>query len=692
MAEPIPATARTGPVKGACPHDCPDACAWEVTVEDGAAVRLAGSRAHPFTRGALCAKVNRYLDRVYSPERVLQPLRRVGGKSEGAFRPVGWDEALTEIAGRLRAVLATHGGEAVLPYSFAGNQGVIEYGGMGNRFFARLGASRLARTICGSTAAAGVRATLGATYGILPEDVVQSRFILLWGTNTVVTNVHLWPFIRRGREAGARLVVIDPLRTRTAAEADWHVRPIPGTDAALALGMMHVIVAEGLHDADYVERHTVGFDRLRDRLAEYPPSRAADLCGVPADEIVALARAYATTRPAVIRTLVGPEKHPEGGMLLRTIACLPALVGAWRERGGGLLPSTAELFLKALAIDAVEMPQLASHKTRLINMVQLGRALTDPALRPPILVLFVYNANPAVIAPNQGLVVQGLRREDLFTVVHDLFLTDTARYADFVLPATSFVEEWDLVTSWGHQYLSLNRPAIAPRGEAVSNTELFRRLASVMGFDEPCFRETEQDLIRAALGSGHPYLKGVTFERLLEEGWAPLALPADWRPFAEGGFPTSSGKCELYSERLAARGLDPLPGYRPPAGDGYPLVLISAKSALHFLNSSYAHLPRHARAEGEPHLDMHADDAAARGIRDGELVRAHNRRGSVVLRARVGDGVRPGVVAMPHGWWPSRSPSGASANALTSDGLADLGGGSDLYSTRVEVERVTTSS
>jgi anaerobic selenocysteine-containing dehydrogenase len=687
MAGAGPATGTSGVVKGACPHDCPDACAWEVTVENGVAVRLAGSRTHPVTRGVLCAKVNWYLDRVYSPERVLRPLRRAGPKGAGAFQPVSWDEALGEIAARLAAVVARDGGEAVLPYSFAGNQGLVQYGSMDRRFFARLGASRLARTICGSTAGAGVTATLGTSVGILPEDVVHSRFIVLWGTNTVVTNVHLWPFVRRAREAGARLVVIDPLRTRTAAEADWHVRPLPGADAALALGMMHVIVAEGLHDADYLARYTVGFEPLRERLREYSPERAAALCGVEAGEIVRLARAYALTRPAVIRTLVGPEKHPGGGMLLRTLACLPALVGAWRDRGGGLLTWTLELHLRALDTDAVERPGLAAGRTRTINMVQLGRALTDPALRPPVRALFVYNSNPAVTTPNQPLVRRGLAREDLFTVVHDLFVTDTARFADFVLPAASFVEAWDLVTSWGHQYLALNRPAIAPRGEAVSNSELFRRLARAMGFDEPWVRESDEELIRAALGRDHPWLQGVTFERLLAEGWAPLGLPADWRPFAAGGFPTPSGKCELYAERLAARGLDPLPGYEPPAGDGEPLVLISSKAALHFLNSSYAHLPRHRGAEGEPVLDLHPADAAPRGIADGDRVRVFNRQGAVTLRVRVGDRVRPGVVAMPHGWGPAHTPTGATANALTGDGLADLGGGGDFYSTRVEVSR-----
>jgi anaerobic selenocysteine-containing dehydrogenase len=673
-------------VKGGCPHDCPDSCAWEVTVEDGRAVKLAGSSEMPFTRGGLCAKVNNYLDRVYSPDRLLHPLRRTGPKGSGEFEQVPWPEALAEISARLKAIVAEHGGEAVLPYDFAGNMGVIQRISLGRRFFGRLGASRLLRTICGSTANAGVEASIGTSTGMLPQDITRSRFIVLWGTNTVVTNLHLWPLIRQAREAGATVVAIDPIRTRTAESCDWHVQPLPGTDAALALGMMHVIVAEGLHDADYVERHVLGFDQLKDRLEDYPPERAAQLAGLETEEVVRLARAYATAKPAAIRTLVGPEKHANGGMILRTIACLPALVGAWRQRGGGLLHWTRSLHDQALDLRALYMPELET-KTRKVNMVQIGRALTE--LEPPVKALFVFDANPAVIAPNQNLVMQGLARDDLLTVVHDLYLTDTARCADFVLPAASFVEQLDLLHPWGHDYVVLNRPAIAPQGEAVTNNELFRRLSAAMGFDEPAFTASDEELVRLALGSGHRYLEGVSYERLLEQGWARLNLPEEWLPFADGGFPTPSGKCEFYSEGLASLGLDPLPAHVPAAADGFPLVLVSGKYRLHFLNSSYANMPRHLKAEGEPILEMHPVDADLRGIEDGDMVRAHNQRGSVQVRVHVGDRVRPGVVALPHGWW--RSLGGVSANALTSDGLADLGGGGDFYGTRVEISPGSTA-
>ena len=663
-------------VRGGCAHDCPDTCAWQVTVEDGRAVELAGLADHPYTHAGLCAKVNHYLDRVYSPDRVLHPMRRSGAKGEGRFERVSWDDALGEIADRFRAILERDGGEAILPYSYAGNSGLVQGGSLDRRFFARLGASRLDRTICGATANAGVTAALGTATGCMPEDIEHARFIVLWGTNTMVTNLHLWPYVRRARAAGATVVAIDPVRTRTAERADWHVRPLPGSDAALALGMMHVIVAAGLHDEGYLESYCNGWPELRARLTEYPPTRVAALTGVPAAEIERLARAYATTRPAMIRTLVGPEKQPAGGTSFRTIACLPAVVGAWRELGGGLLHWTADLFARSLT-----RLGRARADVRVVNMVQLGRALTDASLRPPIRAMFVHDCNPASIAPNSNLVRRGLARNELFTVVHELFLTDTARYADLLLPATSFIEHLDLLGSWGHTYLTLNRPAIAPPGEAVSNTELFRRLAAAMGWaDDPSLVESDEDLVRHALGSGHPYLAGITYERLQADGWAPLRLPAERRtPFAAGGFPTPSGRCELFAP--------PEPRHLAPSGGdgGFPLVMISAKTALHFLNTSYAHLPRHLRAQGAPEVQIDPVDAGVRGIADGDRVRLWNERGELVVTARVGDGVRPGVVAVPNGWW--RSVAGGAPNDLTSDGLADIGGGGDFFGTRVELAR-----
>jgi anaerobic selenocysteine-containing dehydrogenase len=674
-------------VRGACPHDCPDRCGWVVGVRDGTATALAGAKDHPDTRGVLCAKVDHFLDRVYAESRVLHPLRRVGPKGSGSFEPVSWDRALDDIATRLREVEGRHGPTAILPYSFAGTQGLLQANGMGRRFFSRLGASRLDRTICASTATAGLEATLGSTPGMLAPDLAFSRLILLWGTNTVVTNLHLWPVIREARKNGAKVVVVDPLLTRTAEAADWHVRPMPGSDAALALGMMHVIVAEGLHDADYLEKHTVGFEALRARLDEYPPERVAAWTGLDVATITELARTYATTRPAAIRVLVGMEHHAAGEMSFRAVGCLPALVGAWRERGGGLVHHPGGLFARALKNP--QMPQLENPDVRSINMVQLGRALLDPDLKPPISALFVYSSNPAVTAPNQSLVLRGLAREDLFTVVHEQFMTDTARFADYFLPATTQVEHWDLLSSWGHTFLSLNRPAIEPLGEAKPTTEVFRRLAERLDLDEPYLRQSDEEMIRDALSSGHPYLAGITFERLVTEGWAPLSLPEPWMPFAEGRYDTPSGKCELYSERLAKRGIDPLPGYVPPAAtsDRFPLVLLTPKTAKHFLNSSYAHLPHHRRAQGELFLDLHPADAEPRGITDEALVRVTSEHGSLEVHARVGDHVRPGVVAIASGGWASLARDGASVNVLTGDALTMWAGGAVLHGTRVDATR-----
>ncbi len=667
-------SSRRAVVRGVCHHDCPDACAWLTTVDGGKVVRFEGDPAHPLTRGHLCDRMSGYPDDVvFNPDRLLHPLRRVGAKGEGRFEKVGWDEALGEVAGRLKAVIAERGATAVLPYSYAGTEGLIQGRSLDRRFFARMGATRLVREICGSAGSAGLTATMGTGTGILPADIVHSRFILVWGANPAVTNTHVWPLMLEARGKGARIVVIDPLRSLTAQQADWHLRPLPGTDAALALGMMHVIVHEGLHDADYVERHTVGFDRLRARIDEYPPERVACITGLDAADVLELARAYAKTRPATIRTLIGMEHHANGAMTFRAISCLPALVGAWRERGGGILQFSYSLFGEALGWQDFDiLDRIEDKKIRSINMVQLGQALTGTKLDPRIHALVVYNSNPATIAPNQNLVLKGLRRDDLFTVVLEQFLTDTTRYADFVFPATSQLEHLDL-------------PALPPQGDAVPNTEFFRRLAHRMGWQEPYLYESDEQMIRNLLRTKHRYLAGVTFESLRERGWVGLQVPDPWIPFAQGHFPTPSGKCEFYSAGLAAKGLDPLPTYvsvatRPEGRSGrYPLVLLATKSARHLNNSSHASQPRALKAEGEPRLQMHVTDATPRNIKDGDRVRASNER----------DAVRPGVVAMPHGWWASRLPGGSSGNALTPDGLSDMGEGADFHDTWVEVEKIS---
>jgi anaerobic selenocysteine-containing dehydrogenase len=686
-------------VDGACAHDCPDSCSWIVTTENGRAVALEANAEHPMTRGTLCEKMDGFLtDVVYNPDRLLYPLRRVGEKGlsgDKQFERVSWDEALDDVASRLKTIIAEHGPTAILPYSFAGTEGMVQSYSLDRRFFARLGATRLERNICGSTTHAGVAATLGTSTCLLPEDIRHSRFIMIWGSNPVVTNPHGWLDIEQAKRDGARVVVIDPLRTETAERADWHLRPIPGTDAALALGMMHVIVSEGLQDAKYIESYTLDFDRLRERLAQYPADKVAAITGVDAKDIVELAKAYATTQPAAIRTQIAMEKHSNGAMMYRTVACLPALVGAWRHRGGGLLQFSSQFFDEALNLQAVMMPELEDSKTRAVNMVQLGRALTDKDLGPPIQALIVYNSNPGTIAQNQNLVFKGLKRDDLLTVVLDHFVTDTAAYADYIFPVTTQAEHLDLIVPWGSRHLSLNVPAIEPQGEALPNTEFFRRLARRLDLDEPYLHTSDEELIETALNSGHPYLEGITYERLQRDGWATLNLPEPWLPFAKGGFPTPSGKCEFYAESLKEHGMDPLPTHVPPEGDpseaeaGYPLTFMSPKSTRYFLNSSHANQPRHLRAAGEPHLQLHPSDASPRHIKSGDKVRVYNGRGSIELTAVVDDGTLPHVVTMPHGWWASLLPGGSSANALTPDGLSDLGGGGAFYDAKVEVEKIS---
>ncbi len=676
--------------RGACPHDCPDTCAWTVTVRDGVAVELRGDPDHPFTRGGLCAKVNHFLeDRVYQPDRLLHPLRRSGPKGSGSFEEVSWDEALDAIAERLTDIADGFGASAIMPYSYMGTQGLLQGNAMSDAFFSRLGATDLVRAVCGSTGLSGEAVTMGSGPGIVPEELARSRHIILWGTNTLSTNLHLWPFIREAKAAGATVVVIDPVKTRTAAAADRHVRPMPGTDGALALGMMRVIVDEGLHDRDYVERFTVGFDRLLERLDDYPIERVAEITGIDGGDIVDLATAYATTRPTAIRTLVGMEHRAHGAMTYRTIACLPALVGAWRERGGGLCHMTFQLFGELDWSCGIRVE--SARIDRSVNMVQLGRALTDGSMSPPILGLFVYNSNPAAIAPNQRLVLEGLAREDLFTVVAEHTLTDTAAMADYVLPATTQVEHFDLLWSWGQTYLTYNEPAISPVGEALPNSEIFRRLATRMGFRDPGFSMTDEEMMDAAMAP----LGAERIAELRSRGWIRLDTEAHRLPYAEGGFATPSGSSEFFSEQMAASGFDPLPGFTParesPAGDPelaarFPLSLTTAKGAHHFLNSSYGNVERALRAEKTPTLDIHPDDAGPRSIAEGDDVRVFNDRASVTLPARVGDRVRPGMVSMPSGWWASRSPSGLSANALTPDGLSDMGGGGDFHDALVQVE------
>ncbi len=658
-------------------------------------MRVAGDPDHPFTRGTLCTKVANYHERTHSPARVQTCLRRVGPKGAGEFVPVSWDEALAEVAARFRALAdSTEGAETIMPYSYCGTMGLVQSESMDRRFFHRLGASVLDRTICASAGTAGYKATVGLSLGTDPERFNDARLILLWGTNTISSNVHLWPFILEAKHRGARVVAIDPRRTRTADQCDEHIAPLPGTDAALALGLMHVIFAEGLADEDYLARYTVGADELRRRARAYPPARVAEICGLAAETIVRLAREYATTRPAVIRINYGLQRHAGGGMAVRTISCLPAVTGAWRAAAGGILLSTSGAF--PLNYPALERPDLMpSPHPRTLNMSALGDVLTKVD-DPPVRALYVYNSNPAAIAPDQTQVLAGLRREDLFTVVHEQFMTDTCDYADIVLPATTQLEHFDLHKAYGHLYLLINEPAVAPQHEAKPNTEVFRLLAARLGFNEDCFKDADEEIARQALDVAHPALAGITLERLRERGWLRLNVPETYAPFAEGKFPTASGKCELFSEALAAQNLPPVPEFIPPhesrasapaLAARYPLALISP-AAHAFLNSSFANLPKQLRQEKRPFIEINPHDAAARGINDGDRVRAFNERGACELAAVVTTRARAGVVVSPSVWWNKLSPDGVNINQLTSQGLTDMGGGATFYDALVEVERI----
>jgi anaerobic selenocysteine-containing dehydrogenase len=672
-------------IRGACGHDCPDTCSWVVTVKDGRATALVGDKAHPFTRGTLCAKVNHYLERVYHPDRVLHPLRRVGPKGSGQFERVSWDEALADIAARWQAIVAEYGAEAILPYSSAGVQGLVQQASLDLRLFLSMGASRLDRNICGAVASAGMKATLGVGSGIDPEDIAHAKLIVLWGTNTVVTNLHYWPLVKAAQRAGATLVVIDPVRTRTAQEADWHIQLLPGSDAALAMTVMHVMHRDGLVDEDYVRAHAVGYDQLVEKLADHSPEAMASITGLSVADIERFARLYTTTQPSLLRPLIGIEHHINGAMQFRAVSCLPVLSGAFRHRGGGIARSTHALHHAALDMDAVERPDVWK-PARTLNMRDLGRDLTDPALGPPIKALMVHGANPAVTIPNKALIEQGLAREDLFTVVHDLFVTDTALYADYVLPATSQIEHLDLSPAWGHLYLALNRPAIDPPGEALCNTELFRRLAMALGREEPWLYDSDETMIRAALASGHPWLDGITYERLWEEGHARLAAPDDWRPFAEGQFPTPSGKAELWSDTLAAMGQEPLPGVGPIRRES-GLQLITGKAHT-FMNSGYSHIATHRKRAGVLFIELDPADAEARDLAEGDLVRVHNRMGEVHALCRLSDRLRPGLAWMPFGHLEDASGVRRGVNVLTDEAPTDWGGGTGYYDAFVEVEAV----
>ena len=671
-------------IRAACPHDCPDTCAIRVTVEDGRAVKVQGDPDHPPTHGALCTKVSRYPERTYHPDRVLHPMKRVGPKGSGRFVPVSWEEALSDIAARLGHI-AARDPQAIVPYSYAGTMGLVQGEGMAARFFHRLGASLLDRTICSSAGGEALNATYGGKVGMHLEFFAESRLILIWGSNSIASNLHFWTFAQAAKRAGAKLVCIDPRRTETADKCHQHIALMPGTDGALALGLMHeLIVHDGL-DTDYIERHvdTAGWAILRERALQWPPERVAATCGITADEVRGLARDYRTLGPAAIRLNYGMQRVRGGGNAARLVALLPSLVGAWRHRAGGLLLSSSGWFKRVRADAALQRPDLLQgRRPRTINMSTIGDDLLRPAspeFGPRIEALVVYNSNPVAVAPESTRVVQGFAREDLFTVVAEHFMTDTADLADYVLPATTQLEHLDVHASYGHTYVMINEPAVRPVGEAKPNTQIFRELAARMGFDEPCFGDDDETLARTAFNDR------VDFEQLRATGW--FKLPIAEAPFAEGNFPTADGRCLIDSPRHGVP--DHVPNYEavasaPELARRYPLAMISPP-ARNFLNSTFVNVRSLRDIEGEPLVELHALDADGRGIADGAMVQVYNDRGSYLCRARVSRRARPGVVNGLGVWWRKLGAAGTNVNELTHQRLTDLGRAPSFYDCLVEV-------
>ena len=682
-----PPASGTFDVLGACPHDCPDTCSLRTTVQDGVAIAVHGNEAHPHTAGVLCTKVSRYTERSYHPERLLKPRKRSGPKGSGQFVEVEWETALADIAARLKAV-AAQDAQAILPYSYAGTMGCVQGESMAGRFFNKLGAAELERTICASAGGAALTYTLGGKLGTQVQFFAESKLILIWGSNAIASNLHFWRHVQTAKRGGAKIICIDPRKTETAEKCHQHIALRPGTDAALALALMHELIRNDWLDHDYIAQHTLGWDALRARALEWPPARAAEVCGITAAEIEGLARDYGQTckagEPAAIRLNYGMQRVRGGGNAVRAVACLPALTGAWRHRAGGLLMSSSGAF--PYDREALERPDLRSTPaTRRINMSTIGDALLQQAAdgTPLVQALVVYNSNPVAVAPESPKVVQGFAREDLFTVVLEHFQTDTADYADYLLPATTQLEHWDIHGGYGHTDVLLNRPAIAPLGQARSNTQIFRDLARHMGYADACFADDDLTLARAAFKSG------VDFDTLLQQGFASLPLPE--APFALGQFPTPSGKCEFFSQRLADAGQDGLPDYLPNyevarSGDPYPLAMISPP-ARNFLNSSFVNVKSLRDIEGEPLLEMHADDAAARNIVSGDVVRIFNARGSYRCVAKVSQRARPGVVNGLGVWWRKLGLDGSNVNEVTSQQLTDMGLAPTFYDCAVEVER-----
>lgn len=691
----------TTTIRATCPHDCPDTCAMLVTVKDGVAIDVKGDPDHPNTAGALCTKVSRYVERTYHTERLLFPQKRVGRKGEGKFVRISWDEALDIIAAKLKPI-AEQDPLAILPYSYAGTMGLVQGESMSMRFFNKIGASDLDRTICASAGSVGYQYTIGAKIGTDTEQFEHAKLIIIWGSNPIASNLHFWMKVQEAKRRGATIIAIDPYRSLTAEKCHQHIALLPGTDTALVLGLMHVLIRDDYLDHDYIKNYTLGFDQLAQRVKTWTPEHTAKICGIAPEVIEQLAQLYGKTalqgEAVAIRLSYGIQRTHGGGMAVRNVACLPALVGAWRQPAGGVLLSSGDSFPKRL--DRLQRPDLRTtsilQKQRLINMSTIGDDLLKPTSKefgPAIQALIVYNSNPVAVAPESPKVARGFAREDLFTVVLEHFQTDTADYADILLPATTQLEHTDIHATYGHLYMMANNPAIQALGESKPNTEIFRLLAARMGFNDPCFSETDDEIAAQAFDSTNERAIHFDWASLKKTGWQKLNMPL--APFAHGGFPTASGKCEFFSAKMQADGLDPLPAYIPPyespqsapqLAQVYPLAMISPP-ARNFLNSTFVNVMSLRDTEGEPYLDIHPQDAHARGILNGDMVRTFNDRGSMIMKARITDKTRAGLVVGLSIWWKKYAGDGKNANELTSQRLTDMGRAATFYDVLVQVEK-----
>lgn len=687
-------------VRAVCPHDCPDTCALLVTVQDGVATEVKGDPDHPTTAGVLCTKVARYTERTYHPDRLLYPQKRIGKKGEGKFERISWDEAIETIAYRLKEIAARNP-LAIMPYSYAGTMGLVQGESMAARVLHKLGASFLDRTICASAGGVGYKYTLGDRIGTDVEQTQNARLIIIWGGNPIASNLHFWTRVQEAKRNGAKIIAIDPYRSLSAEKCHQHIAVRAGTDSALALGMMHVLIKEDLLDHDYIAQYTLGFEQLQQRVADWTPEKVAEICGISAEEVIGLARDYGEGakrgEPSLIRMNYGVQRTHGGGMAVRNISCLPALVGAWRHAAGGVLLSSSGGFVKNS--DALARPDLfpANQPSRTLNMSDVGNTLLHPGsdeFGPKVEAVIVYNSNPVAIAPESAVVARGFARDDLFTVVLEHFQTDTADYADILLPATTQLEHLDAHSAYGHRYMMASNPAIAPLGEAKPNTEIFRLLAKALGFTEACFTESDDELGALAFNYQHARTQHTNWEQLKQTGWSKLKMPEI--PFAQGGFTTPSGKCEFYSQQMLDAGLDPLPAYispyesvisNPQLAAKYPLAMISPP-ARNFLNSTFVNVKSLRDTEGEPHIDLHPEDATARQIAAGDMVRIFNDRGSFVAKARVTEKSKPGLVVALSIWWKKLASDQKNANEVTSQRLTDMGGGPTFYDLLVQVEKL----